>query len=99
MIVKLIRASVRSGLRDEFIRRQLEWNDVMARQEGFAGVRVAIDPARPEDVWIWIEMHSQGALDRFMLGDHDVVMERTRMHETYEHLDVRLLEVVEPASR
>lgn len=96
MIVKLIRAVVRPGLRDEFIRRQRVWNDAMSRQDGFLAVHVAIDAARPDDVWIWIAMQSREALDQFMQTDHDGVMAETRMAETYEQLDIRILDVVEP---
>lgn len=96
MIVKLIRASVRPGCRDEFIRRQRVWNDVMSRQAGFLGVQVAIDAARPDDVWIWIAMQSRDALERFMQTDHDAVMAATRMADTYDELEIRILEGVEP---
>ena len=96
MIVKAIRASVKPGLSDEFIRRQRVWNDAMSRQEGFLFVHVAIDAARPDDVWLWIAMQTREALDRFMRTDHDLVMAETRMTETYEQLEVRILDVVEP---
>ena len=96
MIYKLIKATVAPGCKEAFIAQQRIWNDAMARQPGFLGVTVATDPAEPDAVWIHIAMQSREDLDRFMAGDHDLVMEQTQMSGLYTRLDIHVLDVVEP---
>jgi heme-degrading monooxygenase HmoA len=98
MIWKLIRAAVKDGCRDEFLRRQRIWNDAMSRQPGFRSVQVATDPADPRSVTILIVIESLESLDRFMHGEHDALFAATQMGELYERLDVRVLDVVEPGA-
>jgi heme-degrading monooxygenase HmoA/predicted O-methyltransferase YrrM len=95
MIVKLILVKVVPGRRDEFIRQQRVWNDVMSRQPGFLGVQVATDPQSPEDITIMVAMESREALERFMKGSHDNVERQTSMKSLYSSLKVQVLDVVD----
>ena len=99
MIIKLIKAKVRSGCREAFIARQRVWNDTMARQRGFLGSWVATDPEAPDDVFVAIAMRSREDLDRFMRGDHDNVERATKMPDLYDSLRITLLDVVEPEAQ
>ncbi len=97
MIYKIIEVIVKPGCRDKFLDRQRIWNDVMSKQSGFLGVRVATDPKAPNTVHVIITMETREDLERFMHGDHDVIMEKTQMQTLYEHLEIRILDVVSSA--
>lgn len=96
MIIKQIQVHLTPGSRDAFLARQRAWNDGMSRQPGFLGVDVALDPKDPDTAWVFARFDSRDALDRFMAGDHDRLMESASMTGLYHRLDVRILEVVDP---
>ncbi len=96
MIVKLIKAVVKPGLKEEFLEQQRAWNDAISRQAGFMGIHVATDSANPDLVYILAFMESQEALERFMSTDHDLVEEKTAMKDLYSDLVTQVLDVVDP---
>jgi|GEM_PF-2500523 len=96
MIIKQIEVHLTPGRRDAFLARQRAWNDGMARQPGFLGVEVALDPDDPDRAWVFARFDSRDALDHFMAGDHDRLMVSADMTGLYERLDVRVLDVVDP---
>ncbi len=94
MICKLIKATIHPDLRAEFVNRQRIWNRVMSRQPGFLGTRIATHPEEPNVIYIFIDIDSREDLQRFMSDVHDTLAETTRMHEVYEGLDVKILDIM-----
>ena len=50
----------------------------MARQPGFMGVQIAADTAKPDLIYIVINIQSRDYLNRFMSKEHDVLARETR---------------------
>lgn len=97
MIIKEIVARCRPGAKEEFLDKQRVWNEAMMSLPGFLWVHVATDDKAPDDVAILVGIRSPEDLHRFMAREHDTIERRTGMRALYEHLDVRILDVVDSA--
>jgi len=94
MICKLIKATVPPELTGEFLNRQMVWNAAMAKQPGFLHTRLATNADEPGVIYIFVDIESHEALEQFMATTHDSLAEATRIHELYDKLEVKVLDMM-----
>ena len=94
MITKTITIRTKQNCSAIFLERQCIWNHKMLRQ-GCLNIYVVASPDSPEEITIFTVWANRESLDHFMKSDHDDLVAKTRIHETYDECQISIQQVIQ----